>query len=111
MQNRRSLLATALLLAFARVAKARLMSTQLKPPPNAQGMTLTFHDEFDGPLDISYNTPGTKWTITPYNNSYALDAASDAYDPAHGVNAFSVANSILTITMSKDSSGVWHSGI
>src|SRR3954451_16882310 len=102
MQNRRSLLTTALLLAFARVAKARplflggvSMSTQLKPPSNAQGMTLTFHDEFDGPLDISYNTPGTKWTIVPYNNSYALDAASDAYDPAHGVNAFSVANSIL----------------
>lgn len=88
-------------------------STTYPSALTALGITtarMTFNDEFDAYPDISYDTNGTKWTITPYNGSGATGEAWDTYDPANGIDAFSVSNSILTIKMFQ-SGGHWVTGI
>jgi beta-glucanase (GH16 family) len=72
-----------------------------------RGYRMTFHDEFDGPLDVSASGPGTKWTAhTPYNGDFG--AAGFANPGAD--SPFAVKNGILEITARKVG-GKWRSGL
>ncbi|MGH8048844.1 MAG: glycoside hydrolase family 16 protein [Chthoniobacterales bacterium] len=71
------------------------------------GYRMTFHDEFDGPLDVSADGPGTKWTAhTPYHGDFG-----DARFANPGADSpFVVKDGILAITARK-MDGKWRSGL
>jgi hypothetical protein len=64
--------------------------------------TLTWSEEFDGPLDVSSCGPATKWI---YNKPDGGNFGGVGWG-----DVFSVAGGILTIA-AKKVSGVWHAGI
>jgi hypothetical protein len=74
---------------------------------NLAGYRMTFHDEFDGPLDVSAHGPGTKWTAhTPYNGDFG---GARFADPGPD-SPFAVKGGILEITARKVD-GKWRSGL
>src|SRR5690606_64601 len=80
------------------------------PPPGSlpdlTGYTLTFSEEFDGPLDVSPFGPGTKWIAhTPYGGDFG--DAEFVYSPEY--NPFSIENGVLAIRAWNN--GKWRSGL
>lgn len=70
--------------------------------------TLTFNEEFDGPLDVSAWGPGTRWIAhTPWNGDFG---DSKFADPEEGF-PFVVEDGILRIEARKGDDGVWRSGL
>ena len=87
------------------------LAEPLLSAPDLTGYTLAFDEEFNGPLNISANGPGTKWIAhTPYGGDFG-----DAWftDPTYVPSPFSVRNGTLTITAWKDPtrSNHWRSGL
>jgi beta-glucanase (GH16 family) len=83
------------------------LDSDKKPTLDLKGYTLTFHDEFDGPLDVSANGTGTKWIAhTPYGGDFGdgkFTSPGDGYP-------FSISNGILRIRAEKEN-GKWRSGL
>lgn len=68
---------------------------------------MTFHDEFDGPLDVSAWSPGTKWIAhTPCNGGF--DSSKFA-DPTDGF-PFTIRDGVLFIEARK-TTDQWESGL
>ena len=79
--------------------------------PDLTGYTLAFAEEFNGPLSVSANGPGTTWIAhTPYGGDFG-----DAWftDPSYKPSPFSINDGILTITAWKDPTrnNHWRSGL
>jgi beta-glucanase (GH16 family) len=75
------------------------------------GYTLVFDEEFNTPLSVSANGPGTRWIAhTPYGGDFG-----DAWftDPGYAHSPFSIENGVLKITAWKDPSrgNHWRSGL
>jgi len=72
------------------------------------GYTITFSDEFYGPLDVSPLGPNTKWIAhTPYFGDFGDSKFADP----QGDFPFKVKDGILTIQAKKNSDGKWESGL
>lgn len=86
-------------------------AVRIAPLLDLTGYTMTFSEEFDGPLDVSNWGPGTKWIAhTPYNGDFG--DAWFGYNPSGGVNPYSITNGILSIKAWFDSAANhWRSGI
>ncbi len=79
--------------------------------PDLSGYKLAFDEEFNGPLSVSANGPGTRWIAhTPYGGDFG-----DAWftDPSYSPSPFSTQDGVLSITAWKDPTrnNHWRSGL
>jgi hypothetical protein len=86
-------------------------AVRIAPLLDLSGYTMTFSEEFDGPLSVSNWGPGTKWIAhTPYNGDFG--DAWFGYDPVNGINPYSIASGILSIRAWFDTTkNHWRSGL
>ena len=82
----------------------------LMASPDLAGYTLTFDEEFNGPLSVSPYGPGTRWIAhTPYGGDFGGAWFSNPTDPK---SPFSLNNGFLTITAWYDPIvSHWRSGL
>lgn len=82
--------------------------TEKTPSLNLDGYTMTFNEDFDGPLDVSAWGPGTRWIAhTPWRGDFG-DAE---FSNPHEGFPFTIENGILRIEARKDENGKWHAGL
>ncbi len=84
------------------------VDTEKAPSLDLSGFRLTFHEDFDGPLDVSPWGPGTRWIAhTPWAGDFG-DARFA--DPGPDF-PFIVKDGILRIEARKDEAGKWSAGL